>query len=78
MDEGSESTTFLTALQQKYSDEDYRVLFGNLICQERERQEKENAPVTPGVFFQLSSCRILNINCLLATNELILLFTHED
>ncbi|GAV00133.1 hypothetical protein RvY_11024 [Ramazzottius varieornatus] len=42
-----EATSFLTALQQKYSDEDYRVLFGNLICQERQRQEKENAPATP-------------------------------
>ncbi|OQV20552.1 Tubulin-specific chaperone cofactor E-like protein [Hypsibius exemplaris] len=42
-----EPMTFLTALEQKYSDEDYRVLFGSLICQERERQDQENSPASP-------------------------------
>jgi hypothetical protein len=44
-----EPVTFLTALEQKYSDEDYRVLFGSLICQERERQDQENVPATLGI-----------------------------
>lgn len=53
-----EPVSFLDALQRKYSDEDYRVLFSSLICQERDqeiRQEQENASHSPGtvIFLQV-------------------------